>query len=77
MLVPSDDVGALGRAIEQYATPAVARAVGLAARRRAENVLGLDAMVARYAALYDELLVARTRASREVPDGNRVASGSH
>ena len=72
-LVPSDDTDALALAIEQYAKPAVARAVGHAARRRAENVLGLEAMVARYEALYDELLVERAPGTRALCGHDRLA----
>jgi sugar transferase (PEP-CTERM/EpsH1 system associated) len=76
-LVPSDDVAAIAAAIEQYAKPAVALAAGLAARRRAEHHLGLDAMVARYATLYDELLAAHVRAPGVELHSERFASGGH
>jgi sugar transferase (PEP-CTERM/EpsH1 system associated) len=72
-LVPSDDVDALAFAIEEYAKPPVARAVGFAARSRAENVLGLDAMLARYSALYDELLAAHATSTPPLPAGNVAA----
>ena len=81
MLVASNDVDALAGAIEHYAEPATARAAGREARRRVEDRLGLDAMVARYASLYDALLAKPARQARlsvagaRNPDG--VTRGSH
>lgn len=56
-LVPAGEPEALADAIEVYADdPERARRHGLAARQRAETAFSLDAMVAGYQALYDELL---------------------
>ncbi len=60
MLVPSEDPEALAQAMLRYARdPALARAQGAAGRTRAERLFSLDAMVARYTALYDRLLQGR------------------
>ena len=81
MLVASNDVDALAQAIEHYAEPATARAAGREARRRVEDRLGLDTMVARYVGLYDALLTKRAQqphrnaAGARNPDG--VTRGSH
>ena len=52
----NDPVG-LQRALARYVTsPELRQAHGQAARERAVQYFGLDAMVQRYLALYDELL---------------------
>lgn len=76
MLVASNDVDALARAIEHYAQPATARAAGREARRRVEDRLGLDAMVARYAGLYDALLTKHARQQRRSAAGARNPDGA-
>jgi len=81
MLVASDDVDALADAIGRYTEPATGRPAGLAGRRRVEDRLGLDAMVARYARLYDELLTKHHRQAYADRVGSagpeRVTRGSH
>jgi len=81
MLVASNDVDALACAIEHYAVTATARATGREARRRVEDRLGLDTMVARYAGLYDALLTKHARQQRRSGAGARnpdgVTRGSH
>jgi sugar transferase (PEP-CTERM/EpsH1 system associated) len=67
LLVPARDDEALSQALLTYANdPTVARAAGRAGRERAERLFSLEAMVDRYAALYDAL-IARS--------GVRVSSG--
>lgn len=57
LLVPPRDSEGLADAMDRYASDAdLRRAHGSAARRRAESRFSLDAMVAAYMALYDELL---------------------
>ncbi len=57
VLVDVDDVGTMADAIAAYAADASLRARhGEAGRQRAESEFSLDAMVSRYAALYDRLL---------------------
>jgi glycosyltransferase involved in cell wall biosynthesis len=56
-LVPAADPDALAREVVRYfRDPALAAARGRAGRARAEGLFGIDAMVRRYCALYDELL---------------------
>lgn len=56
-LVPPADFAALGAALERYARDAeLRRSHGAAGRHHAENRFSLDAMVASYMALYDDLL---------------------
>ncbi|THF63659.1 TIGR03088 family PEP-CTERM/XrtA system glycosyltransferase [Pseudothauera nasutitermitis] len=58
-LVPAGDEEALAAALAGWLhAPQRARAQGLAGRVRVEEGFSLDGMVARYAALYDELLAA-------------------
>ena len=64
-LVPSGDVEALAQAMLRYARePDLARSHGHAGRARAERLFSLDAMVAKYTALYDRLLQDRGRVPR-------------
>jgi sugar transferase (PEP-CTERM/EpsH1 system associated) len=55
-LVREGDAAAMARALVHYANADVARDAGHASRRRAERLFGLEAMVASYARLYDQLL---------------------
>ena len=64
-LVPSGDVEAMARAILRLcADRAVARAMGLAARRQAQQRFSLDAMVRAYGDLYRSELASRTGGGR-------------
>jgi glycosyltransferase involved in cell wall biosynthesis len=55
-LVPPGDVAELGRALERYAAdPALRRAHGAAARRRAVAEFGTPRMVERYEAVYRDV----------------------
>lgn len=64
ILVPNDDADALAGALIHYARdPVAARKAGQQGRRLAEQRHSLDAMVARYAALYDHALAGSDRAS--------------
>ena len=69
LLVASDDAAAMADALRRYATN-VGRvsADGAAARVRATSQFSIDAMVARYADLYDTLIDARC------PDARRVST---
>ena len=59
-LVPASDPSALADALQSYVRdPELRQLHGQAARRRAEGVFGLDLMLDRYTALYDELLTDR------------------
>ena len=61
MIVPSNDVDRMALALKRCAeAPDLARRMGFAGRQKAERVFGLDTMVARYDALYTQLL-ARSR----------------
>lgn len=83
-LVPAADSEALAMAMLRYARePGLARAHGRAGRARAERLFSLDAMVARYTALYDRLLQGRRgRVSRDSGTDagrrpERATTGSH
>lgn len=59
-IVPPGDVGALARALADWATqPAQRRAAGAAGRELVESRFSLQAMVGSYRALYDRLLAER------------------
>ena len=61
LLVPSDDPEALARSMVQLATmPCLAKSMGQAGRRLAEEKFSMAAMVATYQGLYDRLLGAAT-----------------
>lgn len=80
VLVAADDVDGLARALLRYGDPEAAHAAGRAGRRRVERLYSLDAMVARYSALYESLLLSRR--GTPVPaagtsPGDRVTTGSH
>jgi sugar transferase (PEP-CTERM/EpsH1 system associated) len=63
LVVPSDDVEAMAAALVRLAQGRLAaRALGLAARARAEQRYSLDAMVLAYHSLYERLLADRERA---------------
>lgn len=65
LLVPVHDDGALARAIHQLAGDGLLRErLGLAARRRAEAVFGMERFVAETAALYEELAERRRLTTR-------------
>ena len=67
MLVPAGDDGALAHALLAYASDRDrAKSAGVAGRARAERLYGLDTMVARYAALYERLMAARS--GKAIPD---------
>ncbi len=70
VLVASDDVAAMADAIAAYARdPRRVERDGRAARERAVAQFSIDAMVSRYADLYDALLATRGRgATRRNPD---------
>jgi glycosyltransferase involved in cell wall biosynthesis len=56
LLVPPGDADALATALATFAdAPALARALGDAARARAQTTFTIEAMAARYAALYEEI----------------------
>ncbi|AOV16821.1 hypothetical protein BJI67_06885 [Acidihalobacter aeolianus] len=56
-LVPVGDVDALTKALDRYrADPALAKAHGSAGQARMRQEFSLDAMIARYRALYDALI---------------------
>ena len=83
-LVPSADSEALAMAMLRYARdPGYARSHGQAGRTRAERLFSLDAMIAKYTALYDRLLQGRRgRLSREMATdasrrAERATTGSH
>lgn len=64
-LVPHGDEVAMAEAIADWLRdPVAALGQGLAGRARAEQTFSLDGMVARYVALYDELLAAAGHATR-------------
>jgi sugar transferase (PEP-CTERM/EpsH1 system associated) len=71
LLVPPNDVEALGAAIDLLATDAPLRArMGSAARASTIASFSLDEMVRRYALLYEREIARRTRrASRDVAGG--------
>jgi sugar transferase (PEP-CTERM/EpsH1 system associated) len=74
VLVPPGDDEALARALLAYASdPERARSAGLAGRARAERLYGLDTMVARYAALYERLMAARS--GNAIADSPQVDAG--
>jgi sugar transferase (PEP-CTERM/EpsH1 system associated) len=67
IVVPSGNVEAMARAMLQYATaPRLARQHGHAGRERAERCFSVDAMVAKYGALYDWLLNRHRQTRREL-----------
>lgn len=67
-LVPASDPEALADALRRYVDDSELRAAhGRAARARAEKVFGLDAMVAQYAALYEDVLSGRAAAGENAP----------
>ena len=78
LLVPERDDEALSQALLTYANdPTLARAAGRAGRERAERLFSLDAMVDRYAALYDALIVrSGARVSTDTP-ATPIASEVH
>lgn len=66
-LVPPGDSEALCAALERYATrPALVHEHGLAARLRVTQHYGMQAMVAAYQALYDELCERKLKLRRRV-----------
>lgn len=66
-LVPSGDPEALAAALERYASgPALVHEHGLAARLRVTRHYGMQAMVAAYQALYDELCERKLKLKRRV-----------
>jgi glycosyltransferase involved in cell wall biosynthesis len=72
MLVPAADPGALSAALERYADdPALRARHGAAGRARVLRHYGMDAMVAAYQALYDELC------ERKLTRGKRSATCAH
>ena len=75
-LVPSDDADAMAAAICDYAfDPARCDAEGRAGRNRAVAHFSIDAMVSRYAELYDKLLESRLPSARKPAAAGTVASG--
>jgi sugar transferase (PEP-CTERM/EpsH1 system associated) len=65
-LVPPRDPDALAEALARYVSDAGLRSEqGLRARARAEKEFALDGMVARYLAVYDEVLAPRREDLRE------------
>jgi sugar transferase (PEP-CTERM/EpsH1 system associated) len=84
MLVPSDDAAAMARVLRDYAMdPTRATVEGRAARGRAVSHFSIDAMVSKYAELYDSLLdlrcpTARRSATRvSTSSSARVAGSGH
>ncbi len=78
-LIQSDDADAMADAILGYATDGSRATVeGERARALAVSRFSIDAMLARYAELYDTLLESRFRPFANMPDtSKRVANGSH
>ncbi len=65
IVVPQEDAGALaGAALALRAAPERARALGVAARARAAERFGIDAVAEQYLALYGELLDGRAARGR-------------
>jgi len=79
ILIPADDVDALANAIIHYASnPERAIAHGRAGRQRVEEQFSIDAMVARYCALYEAALGAGNRGIGSPGQrGARAPIGSH
>jgi glycosyltransferase involved in cell wall biosynthesis len=71
-LAPPRDAGAFARAIlDILSTPGEAARMGAEGRRVVVSEYGLDAMVDRTQALYDELLVSRASPARARAAGGR------
>jgi glycosyltransferase involved in cell wall biosynthesis len=75
VLVSVTDVDEMARAMLNYATsPRVAREHGMCGRARAERLFSLDAMVAKYAALYESLLRGDRRMHGRIGSSTAEAS---
>ena len=75
VLVSATDVDEMARAMLNYATsPRVAREHGMCGRARAERLFSLDAMVAKYAALYESLLRGDRRMHGRIGSSTAQAS---
>lgn len=78
MIVPSNDIDCMALALRRCAeAPDRSRQMGFAGRQKAERVFGLDTMVARYDALYTQLLASRGRGRRNASSATvRLTTGS-